>query len=225
MIPAEKPCSRCKVVKPADAFYVRPKAKVGLSSWCRACTAQKTREWQAANPERVKKRQRDWYDRNREAALRKSNEWAAQNRERSRQIKTAWRLANPQAVKQINQAYYQNNADRVKAYNREWRARNPERWATILRLNQRKREARRKNLPAYTITAKDARRILSSPCAVTGCTATDIQFDHVIPIARGGGHGIGNLQPLCGSHNASKHDKTWMEFRLYLRRTCEVRSA
>jgi 5-methylcytosine-specific restriction endonuclease McrA len=71
-------------------------------------------------------------------------------------------------------------------------------------------------LPVYAISAKDMRRIHSSPCAVAGCDRTDIQLDHVVPIARGGSHGAGNAQPLCSSHNAAKGARLWIEFRVYL---------
>lgn len=225
MTPEEKACSRCKEIQPAEQFYLHKTSRTGLSSQCRTCCRERARAHQLDHPEQAAARKRAWYEKNRERMLANANEWAANNRERSREIKTAWRLANPETVKRVNRAYYDKNTDKVKQSSKSWRERNPERWATILKLNQRKREARRKQLPAYTITAKDARRILSSPCAVDGCAATDIQFDHVIPIARGGSHGIGNLQPLCGHHNASKNDKTWMEFRIYLRRTCEMRTA
>lgn len=176
-------------------------------------------------PEERAAYKQSWAEANRDKVRETQRKWREAHPERAREIKREWAARNAEKVKQINAAYYVNNSDKVKQSAKSWRARNPERWATILKLNNRKREARRKYLPTYAITAKDARRILSSPCAVNGCSATDIQFDHVVPIARGGSHGIGNLQPLCGSHNASKNDKTWMEFRLYLRRTCETRSA
>lgn len=183
------------------------------------------RQYREANRERIRENQRRYREANRDRLNERLSEYRNLNRDAISARHERWRKANPDKVKQANQAYYAKNTDRAKQSAKSWRERNPERWATILKLNARKREARKKQLPAYTITAKDARRILSSPCAVDGCTATDIQFDHVIPIARGGSHGIGNLQPLCGSHNASKNDKTWMEFRLYLRRTCEMRTA
>lgn len=38
--PGEKLCSRCKEFWPADEefFYVDPRSRAGLQSWCRACT-------------------------------------------------------------------------------------------------------------------------------------------------------------------------------------------
>lgn len=212
-----KTCSKCGETKTLDGFYFRPDGKP-RGAQCRACNAAKVSEWAKANPEKVRRNSRNWARANPERA----KNWAAANRERSREIKTAWRLRNPDQMKRIRQDHYIKNADAVKQYAKSWREANPERWATVLKLNARKREARRRSNPTFHVTAKDAQRILRSPCAVTGCEATDIQFDHVIPICRGGSHGIGNLQPLCGSHNASKNDKTWMEFRVYLRRAATV---
>ena len=34
----------------------------------------------------------------------------------------------------------------------------------------------------------------------------DLQFDHVIPVARGGGSGLDNVQVLCGDCNRAKSD-------------------
>ena len=36
-MPTEKLCSRCRAVKPADAFYRRASAKTGLMSECKEC--------------------------------------------------------------------------------------------------------------------------------------------------------------------------------------------
>ena len=39
------------------------------------------------------------------------------------------------------------------------------------------------------------------------CAAEDdLQFDHVIPVARGGGNGVENIQILCGACNRQKSD-------------------
>ena len=42
---------------------------------------------------------------------------------------------------------------------------------------------------------------------VTCGAAEDLQFDHVIPVARGGGNSAENLQILCGPCNRQKSDR------------------
>ena len=47
------------------------------------------------------------------------------------------------------------------------------------------------------------------------CGATDhVSVEHLIPLARGGRHSVGNLAPLCRSCNSSKSHLTWSEWRL-----------
>lgn len=42
-------------------------------------------------------------------------------------------------------------------------------------------------------------------CAKCGAT-TDLQFDHIIPVSRGGNSSAANIQVLCGSCNRKKSD-------------------
>ena len=108
------------------------------------------------------------------------------------------------------------NRERHKALIARWSAENPDRIKEYRDKGYRMRVARMAEAPTFTITEKDRRRLQSGSCAVPGCRDTNIETDHVIPVARGGSHGIGNLQSLCRSHNQSKRDRLWIEFRAYL---------
>ncbi|MDA1006565.1 MAG: HNH endonuclease signature motif containing protein [Actinomycetota bacterium] len=56
------------------------------------------------------------------------------------------------------------------------------------------------------------RHLYESSCAA--CEAKgDTQADHVIPLARGGAHCEGNLQPLCGNCNRRKSDRLMIEWK------------
>ena len=46
-------------------------------------------------------------------------------------------------------------------------------------------------------------------CPCCGNSFDDVRptADHVLPLVRGGGNAIDNIQPLCGKCNARKHDK------------------
>lgn len=64
----------------------------------------------------------------------------------------------------------------------------------------------------FVVTEKDYRKIMSGPCASCGGT-DDITLDHIVPVARGGRHSVGNLQALCRGCNASKGAKLVMEWK------------
>jgi hypothetical protein len=66
---------------------------------------------------------------------------------------------------------------------------------------------------SFTITAKDWARIRRSACLA--CGGRDrLQIEHLVPIDRGGSHGVGNLATLCHPCNSSKRNQTWMEWRV-----------
>lgn len=103
------------------------------------------------------------------------------------------------------------NHDRRLAIERKSRAKNKEKNRPAKNARQR---IRNKVLQGntYVITNKDLRRIYSSPCVE--CSSMENQsMDHVIPLSRGGSHGIGNLITLCLPCNLSKHDKLFSEWR------------
>lgn len=107
--------------------------------------------------------------------------------------------------------YSKYNSARLSKARKKWRERNPERWAELKRRADHVRRARLAGGEVYVVTDKDMRRLKSSPCQK--CSATEnITIDHIIPIARGGRHSIGNLQPLCGRCNSQKNTKLWMEY-------------
>lgn len=107
---------------------------------------------------------------------------------------------------------------------RQWRSQNPERQRKLVadwkirslekvRGTTRRRALRLATSGIYEVTAKDERRLRSSPCFACGATS-DITLDHAIPVSRGGRHSVGNLIPLCRTCNSRKSAKLWVEFRM-----------
>lgn len=186
-------CKPCGIAKPPSEFYNNRSTSDGKSPYCKDCTKSHMREQAVKHAARIAA----YESANRDTRRAKKRAKYAENADRERARVRDYRARNPEKVKQQN---------------RNWSLNNPEHD----RLRQSLRRARQRELPTYVITDKDMRRLYSSPCSVDGCSATNIEADHVVPIVRGGSHGIANLQPLCRSHNAMKRHRLWIEFRAYL---------
>lgn len=50
-------------------------------------------------------------------------------------------------------------------------------------------------------------------CRVRLDESNPLEWDHVVPLARGGQHSVGNLTPACRGCNRSKHARTITEWR------------
>ena len=117
--------------------------------------------------------------------------------------------------------YYLNNQDKFRVYRanadraeirrrvKEWRKKNPERRTE----SNARRRFRKAHNGVFKILDRELKRLYSSPCVGCG-TVQNITADHIVPLARGGRHSIGNLQPLCVSCNSSKNDKLMVEWRV-----------
>lgn len=130
----------------------------------------------------------------------RGDEYRAKGRERyllhaeERRAKSkAWREANPERYKQQMD---------------NWRARNLEKHNE----NARKRRAKLRSVTIGEVSAKDLRRILLQPCLYCGALEK-LTIEHIVPIARGGSHSIGNLASACKSCNSRKKDSFITEWR------------
>ena len=54
-----KKCGKCKIEKDSSDFHKDIQKKDGLRFWCKDCILEYVREYQKANPERVKRQQKD----------------------------------------------------------------------------------------------------------------------------------------------------------------------
>lgn len=78
-------------------------------------------------------------------------------------------------------------------------------------LTEMRRRARKANNGIFQILPKEIDRLLSQNCFYCGSCATTL--DHIVPIAKGGRHSIGNLLPACKSCNSSKKDKFLIAYK------------
>ncbi len=120
----------------------------------------------------------------------------------------AWRDKNRDFHNGSRRRYTKENKDKISAWNKNNFVKNR---STRSALNQARREAVKK-AKTFVIVDKDINRVYSGNCIRCG-SSENITADHIIPLSRGGSHGIGNLMSLCKSCNSSKHNKLYSEWR------------
>lgn len=119
------------------------------------------------------------------------------------------RIADGRAVAR-DRARYPAEAGQRRAYARQYLREHPEEMRAVRR--RRKGQLRAE---ALLFTARDWRRLCARyrhRCAYCGA-AGPLQREHVIPLARGGRHSIGNILPACAPCNGRKKTKLLAEFR------------
>lgn len=228
-----KYCPKCQTSYPATAeyFHLNSRSKDGFSSRCKECANQATREWNAANPERlranhkrwaeanpdrVKANNKAWHAANRDRLLPKlreaSREWYQANKERRHETAQAWRKANPERRKAKDREWARANPDRVRAYQQKWVEANPDKE----RLRHHRRRARLQNAPGKH-TSADLAAIRAAQtdkrgrliCWKCGKPITDTpHLDHWQPLRHGGPNSAGNLHYMHATCNLEKGAKT-----------------
>jgi 5-methylcytosine-specific restriction endonuclease McrA len=188
-----KTCTKCKEVKTVDCFSKQSTGKDGLHPECKVCKKERNRIYNKANPEKLKIRSRKW------RAVYPEKEKASQDK---------YRLANREKEKERQRKYRADNTEKKKAANSKWSKANPEnnRHRTSIR------RARKLANGVYEISSNELKKLYESPCAYCG-SQESIQADHVVPIARGGTHSIGNLVAACARCNQSKGSKFLTEWK------------
>lgn len=105
-----------------------------------------------------------------------------------------WRERNPEKVKSYNDRYRANNLDKFAQYARDRRALKASAQGSF-------------TLEEFKALCEEH----NNKCLCCG-TMKKLTVDHIVPLSKGGSHSIDNIQPLCGSCNSKKSDKT-IDFR------------
>ena len=160
----------------------------------KAKAAAREKAWREANPEAVKAYNDAYREANRENIRAKHKAWRDRNREHVRSKNGEWAHNNRPKLAAKARAYYCANPDRAKAVGHRRRA--------------------RMAMVENTLTAADVRELRLIQGGRCACCKTKgrLTLDHIIPIARGGGHTRRNAQLLCRSCNASKNASDPIDF-------------
>ena len=184
-----KTCSKCGESKPLEGFHKNKSRRDGLQTYCRKCVQVTT----LANKERIRVTTLAWRETNKEKHRATSLAYRAANKNHKSTTVAAWAAANRERRAATNAAY-------VKAH--------PEKSLEA----KFRRRALKANNGVNLVTSAETAGIIAMPC--TACKApSPSEIDHIIPLARGGSHTIGNLMPLCPSCNRSKNDMLYTEWK------------
>ena len=177
------------------------------SDAAKAATAAYQKEYhqkhKEANKARVAATGKKWREDNPERAAELAKNYREANRDKLAARQRQRLLDNPDEILATRKRYNANNPD----YQFNYRQKNPDKVSDQVH----RRRAKKEGNGVFVITRKFMRNLYNSPCFACGASES-ITADHIIPIAKGGRHSEGNLQPLCGSCNSSKHSKLWIEF-------------
>lgn len=150
------------------------------------------------------------YADNRESRLAAVHKYREDNAlEISKRAKARYR-ADPEKRSQFNRESYLRHREKRIAEAVRYQTDNPQ----VVALTR----ARRKAVEAFRITQRDHRRLLERyrhSCAYCEVRLTkwgrdlptSLQWDHVLPMAKGGRDSVGNLLPACRQCNGAKSAK------------------
>ena len=177
-----KPCKGCNQVKPYSAYYLDRRPGRTVQSRCIECQ----KAYRLKNIDKDKANKAAYYQANKLKYKGYHKKRYSLHGVEIRQKVKNWRLENPKRFIEQQRNYRQKNSDK---HNEACQ----------------KRRAQKKNNGIYKITKTELKRLYSSPCFYCG-SKEKITLDHVMPIALGGRHSIGNIVPACKSCNSSKSD-------------------
>ena len=202
----------CSVEKPLADFYRDRNSKDGHQRRCKTCH----REWWKAyssdyRRERIK-RDPDWVKRVNEIGREATKRWEDRNPDKVRD--KSRRTAQRRSSDPLLRAKY----TRYQRERRQQRQRNdPAYHAHLMRLARAGWKRRRALLArasgSHTMAEWDRLCAYYDHCCVCCKEHRPLTVDHVVPLSRGGGDGIQNIQPLCGPCNSSKGNRRIIDYR------------
>lgn len=194
----QKTCKKCGETKGLSLFYKDKNLRDGHMNLCKDCQ---------------KSYQKRIYQEKRTEKLEYQKKYAKKNADKIREYHKKWCQENAERKREVQKKYYLENREQHRERQKKWNEANRELLRAIDSNKRDRRRAKMKSNGTFKVTTKDAKKLYQKNCVFCG-TYENIVIDHVIPIAKGGVHGIGNLQPLCHSCNARKSDKYMMQFKM-----------
>jgi 5-methylcytosine-specific restriction endonuclease McrA len=211
-----KTCSQCEKDYELSFFNKRADAKDGLSYECKECTKRRKKSWKEKNPDKVKMSAERYREKNRDAINQKNRlnqgkryvthkKWREENRERRNATERAWRAKFPEKAKGYVHSYRKSHHDSFVRYQKDWRISHPlvSREARARR-RKRTREQRIGSISYSRIRERDGDNCYLCNSKITD--VSDLHFDHVVPLSKGGEHSESNIRVTHALCNRKKSD-------------------
>lgn len=137
----------------------------------------------------------------------KAKRWRRISPDKFKRCIEKYKENNKEHIEKVKNDWYEKNKDKIKEYIKDWRNNNKDK----ISIHSKKRRARKfGNGGSHTLgewqTIK-AQYNYTCPCCHRSEPEIKLTEDHIIPLSKGGGDNIENIQPLCKSCNCKKHTK------------------
>lgn len=208
-----KKCSKCQLEKPSLSFNKDGSKKHGLSSRCKDCAREATRDWSAKNPEKKKLADKDYYLANRESIKSRQGAWRQNNLERVRRLSNEWRLNNYEKVAASKAKWKNENPEKRAEAVKRWQKQNPD--VHAFHASMRRDKIRKSALAkAYS---SEIRKIYKDCRDKTNQTGVRHNVDHIFPLVGKQSNGLHvpwNLRIIPEIENKIKGNQEPSEERL-----------
>ena len=205
-----KRCADCGKKKKLDCFSKDKTKKDKKNLYCKKCVGIRWSDWYRKNKERASERMKK-YRQNPEVKKR-SWEVEKKRRENTKEEHNAkrrlWYAKNRERILKKDAEKREKNREKINERAR-LRKKKLRAYYTHLQLQRKARQVRAKG--SYTLKEfEDLKKKYNNKCLCCGKKEGEVKItaDHVVPLSRGGGNSIKNIQPLCSVCNSRKHVKT-----------------
>lgn len=213
----KKTCNKCFETKNIDGFSKCKKNPDGFSYSCKECVKKYDKDYYSKNKKKIKRMAKEYYESNLETCKKSRKDYYLKNRERfikqfrnyyfvHKEYALEWAknyiATHPEIAKKSQKNFKANHPERIKMFKDRWAKGHPEK-----RLEYAENRRARKIANGGSISSEEWEEVKKKygyRCLCCGRTDVKLQMDHVIPLAKGGHHGVENIQPLCKSCNSSK---------------------
>lgn len=197
----EKRCGICGETKPRTQFHVRRASSDGRSNRCKPCGITLRHAYRNDHPDKVSAAAKVWRDKNPGYSAASARAWRLENPDRVRENRERWARENADLLAATKAAWARANRERINAQRdpeitRRWRRLNPD----AHREAQARRRAQKR---ATEVGPVDVAALWTGLCGICqGVIDAELSWpnpnsrslDHIMPLAKGGGHTQDNLQ-------------------------------